>query len=492
MAKEKGPIQDALTEAARIQNDPVAPLIAKLGEAVETSISLVESEMAANKTESEKAIVDVRKLVESTRTELATGLKVHADRINTLDRRSVALGLSGPRDIEGLALAALGDEERRDIKLMSWSMPSDVRKRHDDLPLLSNPSSATLVAHWLYASFKVQRRRFSTQKEESELYTRMERYEKAFKEMFPHETAAALDSTGDSGVGLGGAWLPEPVAAELYRLITDNSVISSQATHVPMSAKQLDLPTEGSSSLTVDWGSENTDVTDSVPASAATNIVSLKAARLQGFAASSLEEMQDSAISILSWVQTKLTELAGREIDRVFLEGLIGTAPLVAGLFANAGVKEITAGANGDLITYAAIAAIPFKARERASRDGAKWYTSPEVMGKIIGLVDTTGQPIVQFANVPGQFAASLLGFPVEIHSVIKADRTYGTGTSLSSLYFGPPKQFIVGDRMGMSWDVSDIPQFRKAQVNMRLITRVGLGIAVPGAFARKTAISIA
>ena len=487
MAKE---IEDALKAAAKIQNDPVVPLIRDLGEAVEKSLALSEQEAAAHRKVVEDQLVDVRKLVETTRTEVAIGQKVHADRINTLDRRSVAMGISGPHDIEGLALAALGDEERRDIGIMSWTMSRDLRNRAD-LPLLSNPVSATLVAHWLHASFKIQRRRFTTQKEESALYERMEKYEKAFRDMFPHEMADALSTTGDSNVGLGGAWLPEPVATELYRLITDNSVLSSQATHVPMTTKQLDLPTEGSSSLTVDWGTENTDVTDSVPASAATAVVSLKAARLQGFAASSLEEMQDSAISILMWIQTKLTELAGRELDRVLLEGAVGTAPLVAGIHSASGVKVVAAThANGTILTYGLLASQIFAARERSSRDGAKWMTSPEVMAKIVGMVDTTGQPVVQFGNVPNAFSASILGFPVEVHSVIKADRTYGTGTAISSLYFGPPKQFIIGDRMGMAWDVSDIPQFRKAQVNMRLITRVGLGIAVPGAFSRNTTLN--
>jgi HK97 family phage major capsid protein len=252
-----------------------------------------------------------------------------------------------------------------------------------------------------------------------------------------------------------------------------------------MTTKTLDLPVEGSSSLTVTWGAENTNITDSVPGSNAINKVTLTANRLNGFAASSMEEIQDSPVSILSWIQTKLTEMSGRELDRVVLEGLVGVAPLFAGLGTASGVNAFTTGANGDALTYLMLVQQVFKARERASRENARWFVSPEAMAQIVGLSDSTGQPVVQFGNVPNRISASILGYPVEVHSVIKADRTYGTGTTLSHIYFGPPSQIVIGDRMGMAWDVSDQVGFQAAQIAMRLITRIGIGIAVPGAFSR-------
>jgi HK97 family phage major capsid protein len=195
-----------------------------------------------------------------------------------------------------------------------------------------------------------------------------------------------------------------------------------------------------------------------------------------------MEEIQDSPISILSWVQTKLTEMAGRAID---LQALEGTGSPFTGLSNATGVVDAVVGANGDLVTYASLVALAFAARERASREGAKFFVSPEIMGKIVGLVDNNGQPIVQFGNVPNAFAAAVIGFPVEVHSAIRADRTYGTGTGGSNVYFGPPRQIVIGDRQGMAWDVSDIPGFSTAEVHMRLIARLGLGVAVPKSFAR-------
>lgn len=345
-----------------------------------------------------------------------------------------------------------------------------------------DPEFSALASQLFQVAIKVQRGRATPADHE-----RLAKIERAFGT----EQASVLVTTTDS---LGGFLIPSPVAAELYRLMLDASIIARQATHIPMTATTLALPTEGSASLQIEWSTDETAaITDSVSSGSAVAKVTLAARRIQGWAACSLEELQDSAISILTWVQTKLVEMAGREIDRVLLEGVVGTAPLVAGLRSAVGVNDLGVidTINGDKVTYQGLVSQVFKARERSSREGARWMTSPEVMAKIVGLTDDQKQPVVQFGNVPNAFAASLLGFPVEVHSVIRADRTYGTGGTCSSMYFGPPKQFVIGDRMGMAFDVSDQANFQKAQINMRLIARVGLGIAVPGAFTRKNAVSL-
>jgi HK97 family phage major capsid protein len=474
-------VAETMRKAGEVQADPALAAIQELNDSVAASFDVLQSEDKKAQEQTEKLVGAVQSEIEKTRTEMAAGFKNHGEKIATLDRRSTALGFGGIRDVEGLCLAALGEEERRDISAIGWMQAHKDRDR-ERFPLMASAIGSTLIAHWLKASLLLQKRRFTSQAQEVELYARLAKYEKALSEAFQTEKAAAFLSTADT---LGGHWLPDPVANELYRLILDNSVIGSQCTHVPMTTKTLDLPIEGSSALAISWGAENTTITDSVPGSNALNKVTLTASRINGYASSSMEEIQDSAISILSWVQTKLTEMAGRELDRVFLEGLVGVAPLFAGLGTAAGVNAFTTGANGDALTYLMLAQQVFKARERASRDNARWFASPELMAQIVGLEDTTGQPVVQFGNVPNRFAGSILGFPVEVHSVIKADRTYGTGTTLSNLYFGPPAALVMGDRMGMAWDVSDLPGFTTASVSMRLIARVGFGVAVPGAFSR-------
>jgi HK97 family phage major capsid protein len=244
------------------------------------------------------------------------------------------------------------------------------------------------------------------------------------------------------------------------------------------------LPVEGSSALTAAFGTEGADITDSVPASNALNKVTLTAERLAGYAESSLEAVQDSAASILDFVLTVLTEKSGREIDKQVLEG---TGSPFTGLSGNSSVNELATAANGDAISYAILSEMVYKARERASRDNAHFFVAPEIMQKITGLVDSTGQPIFRFGSVPQAIPSTLLGFPVEVHSVIKADRTYGTGTGHSNLYFGPPSAVVVGNRVPMSWDTArEGALFKSYGIAMRLVMRVGAAIAVPKAFTRK------
>ena len=476
MGKE---IADKMREAGKVQADPAIAAIQDLSESVATSFEVLERDQEKGREEAQATSTEIRQDVEKTRTEMAAGFKVHADKIDALDRRSVAVGYGSFRDVEGCCLAALGPEEKQDIAAVALMMPKNQRDR-EERPIFSNAASSTLVAHWLLASTLIQKRRFASKQEETALYERLERYEKAIHDAFRTEKAAALLTTTET---LGGHWLPEPVAAELYRLVLDNSVIGQLATHVPMQTKTLDLPVEGSSALSVSWGSENTNITDSVPASNALNKVTLTASRLNGFAQSSMEELQDSAVSILSWVRDKLVELAGREID---LQALEGSGSPFTGIIGDAGVNEIVSGTNGDAVTYQFLVDTVFKARERASREAARFFASPEMMAKIVGLVDDNGMPVVQFGNVPNKFAASILGFPVEIHSVISAARTWGTGTTLSHLYFGPARSIVIGDRVGMAWDTSDAVGFQAYQLAMRLVMRLAIGIAVPKAWTRR------
>jgi HK97 family phage major capsid protein len=481
-----------MRDAGRIQSDPALAAIQDLDDSVKGSFQILEEENKKLKAEAAASAQRFQDEIERSRTEMAAGFKVHSDKIHALDRRSVAVGGTF-RDVAGNCLAAIDGEDRNYIPSISMFLNREIAGRREQFPILSTPEGRTLTALLLWDSFKLQRRMFRSPSEETALWLRVEKYTRALADSFGIEKAAML-VTGTTD--LGGHWLPDPVANELYRLITDNSIISPLATHVPMNTKTLDLPTEGSSSLAISWGTEGaTNITDSVPGSNAVNKVTLTASRLNGWAESSIEEVQDSPISIMAWILQKLTEQAGREIDAQCLGE--GATAQFTGLRTLSGVGEMSgSGANGVVFpTFQGFIDQVFKARERATRQGAYWFVAPEAMGKIAGMrsdavtaADNAGLPLFQYAaGLPGDISGQILGFPAVVHSVVSAARTYGTGTGHSTVYFGPPSQFVIGDRMGMSWDVSDLPNFRQATIQMRLITRLAIGVSVPGAFARSS-----
>jgi HK97 family phage major capsid protein len=361
-----------------------------------------------------------------------------------------------------------------------------------------DPIFKAASALWFDHSMRAQHKQWAAKREYH--LKRMEQLEQAFRDAYrvPIELIekAAFTTATDT---LGGHLVPDPVEAEMNRLIADNSILRQAGVRtIPMVTKTLDLPKEGSSSLGVAIENEGAAITDSVPASNAVAKVTLTAKRFDGYAAASLESIQDSAISVLTWVQEKLTELIGTLEDTQALEGTSS----FTGLAADTDVNEIAAQTNGDAITYAKLVSIVFKARQRTSRQLARFFMAPEAMAKVVGLradavtaADGAGVPIFQFGNVPGTIQMTLLGFPVEVHSGIRIDRTKGSGTALTNIYFGPPRQITFGDRTGMSWDVSDVASmvvggvttsaFQTYSVHMRLIKRTAIAVAVGKAFTR-------
>lgn len=497
MPRKGEPFNNDVTAAARaaagkIQNDPALTAIQELTDSMKASVNIMENESKLAREEAAAVAKAAATEVETLKSEIAAGFKVLGDKTNALERRQMVIS-GGFRDVAGNCLAAIAQDDRHFIPMIAMTIKKATRDRRDDFPILSTAEGASLTALLLHASLKLQRRMFRSQQEEIALWHKIEKYTKALADSFGIEIAAMLTTTGDSG-GLGGHWLPEPVANELYRLITDNSLLSGRCSHVAMTTKSLDLPVEGSSSLNVSWGTEGaTNITDSVPSTAATNKVTLTAGRLNGWAESSIEEVQDSPISIMGWVLQKLTEQAGREIDAQILGE--GATAQFTGLRTAVGVNEVGgSGANGvPFATFQLIMDQVYKARERSTREEAVFVVSPETMAKIAGMRadavtggDGAGAPLFQWVvGLPGSVSRTIAGYEAIVHSVVKADRTYGTGTGHSTIYFGPLSQVVIGDRMGMSWDVSDLPNFRQATIQMRLITRLAIGVAVPAAFSR-------
>jgi HK97 family phage major capsid protein len=461
-------LKEEMKNAGDLHDNKIVDQIVELTDAFQHSTDVLGKDMKALETKVSKERSDLVGEVERFKTEAAAGMKVLEERITHLAKRQIAIGPS-LQDREAKMLAAIPDSDRKMVHLAEQQMdPARDKGR------FASPEYKAAAMLWFWKSAQVQCSRLGGNRRG--LQDELEKLEKAFAEVYGQEKAAFAEGAA----GTGGSWIPDPVAADVYRLIADNSVMSPLVTHIPMTSQFLDLPTEGTT-MTVTVGAENTAITDSVPASPVAKVL-LTALRFNGYATASIESLQDSAASILTWVQQKLAELIGTELDRQLLEGT-GGASSFTGLSTDAGVNAIAAGTNGDAITYAKLASIPYFALQRASRQGAQWFLSPAAMGKVVGLVDSQGMPIFQFSNVPNAVASSILGYPAQVHSVILANRTKGTGTALTNIYFGPPKSIVLGDKMGMSWDVSEAPGFASASVAMRLLMRAGGAVAVPKAF---------
>lgn len=411
--------------------------------------------------------------------QLTDAVDIISDKIGRMERRQIATGKLSLVDVTDVLVAAVPEKKRWMIRFCEATTSPSEKGRFKDAPFRAASEL------WFQNATFSQLRKFAA--EAAGMHAERQTIERAFADAYRYdaEQKAVLVEGTDA---MGGYLVPDPVAAEINRLIEDNSVMRPLVRKVAMSSKTLDLPKRGTGAVTAYVVAENAVTGDAMPAANAFGVVTLTAKKFAGLATASLESIQDSPVGLLDYVRTSIAEEIGILEDFEALEGTTN----FTGVAADTGVNEIVAGTNGDAITYAKLVAIVFKARQRLSRVGAQWFMTPEAMAKVVGLradavtaADGAGAPIFQFAQVPNAIPYTLLGFPIQVMSSIKIDRTKGSGTALTNIYFGPPDAIVFGDRAGMAWDVSEAPNWSKFLVDMRLMKRTAIACAIPGAMTR-------
>lgn len=280
-----------------------------------------------------------------------------------------------------------------------------------------------------------------------------------------------------------------PVESEILRQIKDNSFIRQVARVMPMVSKTHQVPSLDTDVVAF-FTAEAGTITDSM---AATNWSqkALTAKKIAGLATLSNELLQDNIVGLPEFLFGAIAEQIGRLEDT---EALEGTGTNFTGINAASGVNTIAAGTDGDNVSLNKIIASIFTALDADSRQNAAFFMSPLLAIKVFGLVDTNGQPIftlpIAAASIntgttimPQGSRGMLLNYPVFVHSGIKADRTKGSGTALSNLYFGNFKKALIGDLLGLSFFTDPYSLSSSDSVKIRVTKRTGFVVGVPKAF---------
>jgi HK97 family phage major capsid protein len=305
------------------------------------------------------------------------------------------------------------------------------------------------------------------------------------------------DLQEDGGLTEGGATVPVPVEAEVLRIEQDASTVLPLCRQVPMITKTHLFPSL-TSGVTVAIIAEEATITESDPVFAQLALTAKKiAVRCQA----SMELIQDSGIGMISFVTTLMAEARGLFLDKQILEG-DGTGVNFTGLVAAAGVNEVTNGTNGLAPTFAKVIEQKWKGRKRSSRRGTSWVAAPEIGQKIEALVDSQGQPIFKLpiagnatslgggGSVPD---GMLQGFPFYSHDQIAINRTVGSSTDCSNMYYGPfDRGVIVGRLLGMQFGVSEHVAWATGQLDVRMISRDAVLIGVPAYMTKQTGLRTA
>jgi HK97 family phage major capsid protein len=286
----------------------------------------------------------------------------------------------------------------------------------------------------------------------------------------------------------GGNLVPVVVEGEVLRLIADNSVLRPLVRKVPMTTKTHAYPTRAaafSAAIIAEEGS----ITDSVPSSPFSQS-SLTAKKLACFATVAGELMQDNVVLLADYLATEFAEQIGRLEDTQALEG-DGTGVNFTGVVAASGTGSVFSGTNGDFLSYQKLVRTIYTGGEASSRDGGMFFWNPQIEESIvrtrldqITAADAAGVPIwAPAAGVMGSPGQSLLGRPFKSLSGILKNRTNGTGTNQTNIYFGPPRTIIFGDRLGFTVDLNPWGKFQSFQIDIRGLKRTGILVGVPAAW---------
>jgi HK97 family phage major capsid protein len=291
---------------------------------------------------------------------------------------------------------------------------------------------------------------------------------------------------GEAAAG-GGSIIATPVEAEILRLISDNSILRPLVTKIVMTSLTHQIPVENSNVIAYIMVTDGTVITDSIPA---TNFASkpLTAKGFVGLATVSNQLIQDNIVGLNDYILTAVAERIGILEDIHALEGGYPTTTNFSGIFLAAGVNSFTLGTTtvtgGNYPTYQELMQLVYTGQQQATRRGAGFFMLPSVFRGVVSSVDTTGQPIFSFMNVPGAIPSFIGGYPVYLVSSLNTGWTQGSnGSSSSNIYYGPPSKIIFGDLTGMSFDLDPYGLFDKVQTRMRVYKRTAIQVPVGGYF---------
>lgn len=458
-----------LEAAAEASDDPALEGVVRVARAVEKGqretdarLSNFESKINETQKKTAEAIGQVDTKIE------ALGKQV-VDELDAMKTRGLAIGLlSGSNDPSRELLNAMPEADRKFVQVQDYrgATAADKSTKFED-PILRGAADA-----WFRHATMAQLKRFDGSRQQH-----LETVEKIGRAMNDIYSKAAYSPTDANG----GYGIPDIVAAEVLRIVHDNSVLMQVAREIPMSSDTLYVPNEYGN-FTVNWsavaatltGGENTFSRNT-----------LSAKKIIGRATAASEAVDDIVFNLLGYVREVMAERIGEQLDA---EGFEGTGTNFTGLNTDvsaSGNTVATTTTDGELIAYSDLALTAYKAKYASTRQNACFVMHPTIFGTIVALADTTGQAIFQYANVPNTPPERVLGWPVYMSSALSVAITRGSTGSTGNVYFGPMKKLLLGVRKGLAWSVTDQVNWATDSIDCRMIGRFGFTVGTPGAFTR-------
>lgn len=474
-------IRDAAVDAAI---NPVMEGLHKVSEAVLKDRAAAEAKAIEIQKNADRKIEDLEAKTNKS-------LEDIVGRIGRLKDFSATLGNSilriGPGD------DTLKEVIPEDVKIKAGTFEAFSRTRQKD-DSLSDPTVAMAVTAWFGRSTRSQLRRFaSTMSEDAvatnKLFSALQ--EKHYGSNWEAITKAA--ALGESGT-IGGSLVPTIVEADLIRQIKDAGKLFPRARQIQMTKKVHDVPSE-TTAVTVNWIAEAGALTGGEPNISKKTLTAMK---ISGRATMSVELVEDSNIGLLQYLLEVFSEKMAGELDKQLVLG-DGSSPVITGIDNTSGINVVSSSATaaGRNLSWQLLVNTYAACVEGSAIENGVWIVSPKGYAAMIGLADSTGQPIIKFGDTATAPAGTVLGRPIVLSARFGGTASGVTATlddatnANSRIIYGVPSSLLFGTRTGMRWDVTDQVGWANYQMDARLIGRFGMIVGVPSNFARLTKVNV-
>jgi len=285
---------------------------------------------------------------------------------------------------------------------------------------------------------------------------------------------------GDSST-LGGSYLiPQEYANEVMRVATDESAMMNLVRTVPMTARTVLWPSEGTV-VTFSWPTDET--TAKTEKSPTFGQITLSAKTAAGWIAITEELTEDSLVPLGEYFRDVFGEAWGTEFDKQCLAA--NAAPFDGVLFQSSVNEQIMpSGKTGfDDVEPADMLNLIKKLTTKNKRRGARFLLHETVLDILMGWKNANGDYILQRPS-EGR-PPTIFGYPYTTSDAMPD--TSESAVSTAFIAFGNPRYILHGNRIGFEFRIfnqsAETMQYDRIFLRARL--RQGFEVAVPGAFAR-------
>ncbi len=311
---------------------------------------------------------------------------------------------------------------------------------------------------------------------------------KFFNALVKGDTVALKDLS--EGVDADGGYLtPTEFAGMLIEKRYKRPTLRQFATSMPMSSDKMEVPVEGNA-VTVGWEAELDDINQSDPTFTGIVLTPYMCAAISRM---SRQVLADAAINVnlADWVISRIADAINREEDKAFAVGTGTGQPTGFRTYTAVGGQSIAqAGANlagDDIINL-------YYALPEQYRENAIFILHDNIQKLVRKLKDSSGRYLWSdtFENGGLRSAASyptLLGRPVVTQNDLPVN--LGAGTNESEIHFIDFSYYVIGDREGISSEVStqEGTSFQKHRAAVKVVKRVDGELSTTAAWAKLTAV---